>query len=344
MRDQQETGRHETGKPQTGPVERAPWHIPGTRTELLPTNGIMLETAIAAPQTSDGTRRLALMLHGFPELNYSWRHQIPVFQAAGYTVWAPNLRGYGHSSRPAGIDAYRLDHLVNDVAGLIDLARARGVADEVCLVAHDWGGVIAWFFLLAQARPVDRFIVMNLPHPTRMAAQLRHWRQLRRSWYALFFQLPWLPEKLLGARGARAIGDAFRNMAVDKTRFPEPVLDVYRTAARAPGALTAMVNYYRALMRRRTPLHDLPRQPRLIETPTLMIWGEEDAALCVETTEGTQALVRDFTLRRLPGVSHWVQQEAPEAVNALIAAWLAGDPVPDAGAALAAAVTSSAGR
>lgn len=310
--------------------------VPGTRTERIATNGITLETAVAAPaRAPDGRARLALLLHGFPELNYSWRFQIPVFTQAGYTVWAPNLRGYGGSDRPEGIDAYRLDTLVEDVAGLIDAARGRGVADEVCLVAHDWGGVIAWYFMLAAARPVDRFIVMNLPHPTRMAQELRHWRQFRRSWYGLFFQLPWLPEKLLGANGAKAIGDAFYNMAVDKSRFPPEVLDVYRAAALRPGALTAMVNYYRAVLRRRTPLHALTQDPPVIAAPTLMIWGEEDSALCVETTDNMDALMGDFTLRRLPGVSHWVQQEAPEAVNALLAAWLAGAPLPSAGEALA---------
>ena len=326
--------------------------VPGTRTERIETNGIILETAIADPLPGSTPRGLALLLHGFPELNYSWRFQIPVLAAVGYTVWAPNLRGYGGSDRPDGLDAYRLDTLVDDVAGLIDSARARGIADEVCLVAHDWGGVIAWYFMLAAQRPVDRFVVMNLPHPSRMAAELRHWRQFRRSWYALFFQLPWLPEKLLGANGARAIGEAFAGMAVDKTRFPEEVLEVYRSAARAPGALTAMLNYYRALLRRRTPLHGLTNDPRVIDTPTLMIWGEEDSALCVETTDGTDALMRDFTLRRLPGVSHWVQQEAPEAVNAILAAWLADRPLPSAAEALALghslaegpAVTSSAVR
>ncbi len=316
--------------------------VPGTRTEFISANGIEFEVAVADPATPQPRKRLALMLHGFPELNYSWRFQVPLLAQHGYTVWAPNLRGYGKSSRPEGIDAYSLDKLVGDVAGLIDAARA----DEVCLMAHDWGGVIAWSFLLGDVRPIDRYIIMNLPHPTRMAAELRHWRQLRRSWYVLFFQLPWLPERALGANGAKGIGDAFYNMAVDKSRFPDEVLDVYRKAALEPGALTAMVNYYRALMRRRTRFQGLMREPRIIKTPTLMIWGEEDAALCVENTDGTEALVSDFTLRRLPNVSHWVQQEAPEAVNTIIDAWLSGRAVPNAGEAMRAApaLTSSAAQ
>ena len=143
-----------------------------------------------------------------------------------------------------------------------------------------------------------------------------------RSWYVLFFQIPWLPEKLLGMRGARMIGEAFRGMAVDKSRFPEEVLDVYRRAALEPGALTAMINYYRAAVRggggRRQRSLGYPK----IDTPTLMVWGEQDTALGVELTDGTQDFVGDFTLRRLANASHWVQQDAPDEVNAILREWL----------------------
>lgn len=303
--------------------------LPGTTTTYIEANGLRFEVAMATP-SGGPTGKLALLLHGFPELNYSWRHQVTTFLDAGYTVWAPNLRGYGNTSRPHGIDAYSLDALTQDVGGLVDAAKAQGSADDICLVAHDWGGVIAWSFLLGGVRHVDRFIVMNLPHPTRFAEEFRTWKQFRRSWYTLFFQIPWLPEAVLRARKAEAIGRAFVDMAIDKSRFPDNVLDVYRKAALEPGALTAMVNYYRAAMRRRTRFHDLWQSPPTITTPTLMIWGEADTALCVETTDRTQPLVPDFTLRRLPGVSHWVQQEAPETVNAMIAAWLSSNPVPQA--------------
>ncbi|MEP0069043.1 alpha/beta hydrolase [Pyruvatibacter sp.] len=311
--------------------------VPGTQTTFIEANGIRFEVAVAQPVHAgasgnqvSGKRKLALLLHGFPELNFSWRDQISTFTNAGYTVWAPNLRGYGDTSRPEGIDAYRLDVLIDDVAGLIDAAKAEGLADEICLVSHDWGGAIAWSFLLGKKREIDRFIVMNLPHPKRFVDEFKTWKQFKRSWYTFFFQIPWLPEKLLGAKKAEAIGRAFHDMAVDKSRFPDDVLNVYREAALKPGALTAMVNYYRAAMRRQTPYHDLWREPPVIEVPTLMIWGEEDSALCVETTDKMDPLMSDFTLRRLPGVSHWVQQEAPETVNAMIAAWLGGIAVPQA--------------
>jgi pimeloyl-ACP methyl ester carboxylesterase len=149
--------------------------------------------------------------------------------------------------------------------------------------------------------------------------EIRHWRQLKRSWYIYFFQLPRLPERMMGAKGARGIKGAFYNMAVDKSRFPADVLQIYADAALRPGSLSAMINYYRALIRHRKSI-DLG--DGRIETPTLMIWGEEDSALNIRCTEGTEAWVPNFTLRRLPGVSHWVQQEAPETVNAILGDWL----------------------
>jgi len=173
-------------------------------------------------------------------------------------------------------------------------------------------------------------VIMNVPHPVPFAREARHWRQIRRSWYGLFFQLPALPEMLMRAGDYRAVREAFRGAALDKARFPPEVLRVYRDNAARPGALTAMLNYYRALVRGGGG----ERQRRLgypvIEVPTLMIWGKEDVALCVETTYGTGEFVKDLTLRYLPGVSHWVQQEAPEVVNGMIAAWLDGRPVPQA--------------
>jgi pimeloyl-ACP methyl ester carboxylesterase len=150
-------------------------------------------------------------------------------------------------------------------------------------------------------------------------------RQLRRSWYIFWFQLPWLPERVLAANDAAWIARAFRGMAVDKSRFPEAVLAVYRANALIPGGLTAMINWYRANFR--NPFRSLAPAKRLT-VPTLMIWGERDAALGKELTIGTEALVDDFTIRYLPGVSHWVQQEAPEAVNAMMTAWLAGEMPP----------------
>jgi pimeloyl-ACP methyl ester carboxylesterase len=266
--------------------------------------------------------KLALCLHGFPECWYSWRYQMPLLARLGYRVWAPDLRGYGESDRPPKVEDYDLEHLMTDVAGLIDASGAK----STMLVAHDWGGVLAWYVAMRQLRPLDRLVVMNLPHPACMERELRHWRQIRRSWYALFFRLPWLPEMLLRAGNYRAIGEAFRGSAIDKSRFPREVIDVYRANAARPGALTAMLNYYRALLRfgHKQRQYGYP----VIETPTLMLWGEEDVALCKETTYGTDRFVSDLTLHYLPNVSHWVQQEAPETVNELLEAWLTERSVP----------------
>jgi len=262
---------------------------------------------------------VALCLHGFPESRFSWRHQLPALAAAGWRAVAPDLRGYGDSDRPAGREPYRLAHLIDDVGALFDALGAR----RRLLIGHDWGALIAWSSAMQQggAPPLDGLIVMNVPHPAVFRAVLRRsWAQRRRSWYVAFFQLPWLPEAALTAGGARAVGRAFTGMAVDKAAFPPSVTDVYRRNALKPGAATAMINYYRANLR---ALGDAQAPSPMIETPTLMIWGEEDAALGLELTEGYDAYVRDFTLQRLPGVSHWVQQEAPEAVNARMLAWMA---------------------
>jgi pimeloyl-ACP methyl ester carboxylesterase len=258
---------------------------------------------------------IALCLHGFPESRFSWRHQLPVLAEAGWHAVAPDLRGYGDTSRPEGRDAYRMERLVEDVAALFDAFGAR----RRLLIAHDWGALIAWSFAIARTRPLDGLVIMNVPHPAVFQRVLRSsFAQLRRSWYVFFFQVPFLPEAMLSARGARAIGEAFRGMAVDKTAFPESVLAHYRENARRPGALTAMINYYRANFLTLAAKQASP----VIEVPVLMIWGEADTALGLELTEGYEGYVADFTLERLPGVSHWVQQEAPGEVNRRMLAWL----------------------
>jgi pimeloyl-ACP methyl ester carboxylesterase len=287
-------------------------------TRFVEANGLRFEV----DECGNGDR-FALCLHGFPECAFSWRHQLPLLARLGYRVWAPNLRGYGRSSRPLRVEDYRLDRLVADVAGLIDAAGA----DTTLLVGHDWGGGIAWMTALEQTRRLSGLIIMNMPHPALFAAGLFRWPQIRRSWYIFAFQIPRLPELVLRRRRARAIAEAFLAMAVDKTRFPTDVLEVYRRQALAPGALTAMVNYYRANrgMLGRWRAHIRTRHlTRPITVPTLMIWGEADTALGRELTDGTDRLVTELTLHCLPGVSHWVQQEAPELVNAVIEAWLDG--------------------
>ncbi|ASK87354.1 alpha/beta fold hydrolase [Sphingorhabdus sp. SMR4y] len=287
-----------------------------------PASGISIHWVEANGQTFEvakagSGRKLALCLHGFPELNYSWRHQIPLLVDMGYTVWAPNLRGYGGSSKPEGMECYRLNMLVQDVAALID---ASG-AEDVTLIAHDWGAIIAWHFAILKIRPLTRLVIMNVPHPKCAQREMKHWYQLKKSWYIFFFQLPWLPEKMLGRDTARPVKQAFAKMAIDKSRFPDRELQVYADAASRLGALRSMINYYRALLRTSDARNI---GDGMVDIPTLMIWGEEDTAIDIRCTDGTEEWVPDLELHRLPGVSHWVQQEAPEKVNAILRKWLTG--------------------
>ena len=278
------------------------------QTRMVDANGLRFEV----DECGSG-HRLALCLHGFPEHSHSWRFQLPMLADLGYRAWAPNLRGYGNSSRPAGMDAYSIENLMADVAALIDASGCR----ETILLAHDWGAVIAWYFAMRAPRPLQRLVICNVPHPGPGSVRGITREQLRKSWYIFFFQLPWLPEKLLGRDGARAIGQMMRNSTVDPRNFDDAACEVYRR------------NSYRA----RVVGGGLARQKALgyplIETKTLMVWGEDDVALSKATTYGTEEFVRDLTIRYLPRVSHWVQQEQPEIVNAMIRAFLCDQPVPE---------------
>ena len=261
---------------------------------------------------------LALCLHGFPESRFSWRFQLPLLAEMGYRAWAPDLRGYGETEpKPQDVPSYLIDRLMEDVAALIDASGAK----TVTLIGHDWGAGLAWTFAANRVRPLERLVIMNVPHPAVMSAQMgRNWRQLRKSWYMFFFQLPGLPEWGARANDGRAIRRTFRDMAIDKTNFTQDVLDRYAKDAQRPGAMRGMINWYRAALRLQGKLAG---PWPVIETPTLIVWGEEDAALGIELLDGTEAYVRDLTIKRLPKVSHWVQQEAPDKVNAILREWLA---------------------
>lgn len=262
---------------------------------------------------------LALCLHGFPESRFSWRFQLPLLAELGYRAWAPDLRGYGETEpKPQDVASYRVERLMEDVAALIDASGAK----TVTLLAHDWGAGVGWTFAINRIRPLERLVIMNLPHPAVMQANLRrNWAQLKRSWYMFFFQLPAIPERALTRNDAQGIRRAFFDMAVDKTNFGPEILDRYARDAQRPGAMRAMINWYRAAFR--SPGKLAGPYP-VLETPTLIIWGEQDSALGVELLDGTEAHVRNLTIERLPGVSHWVQQEAPGKVNAILRAWLPG--------------------
>jgi len=292
---------------------------PAIRTEMVEANGLSFEV----DKCGSGDK-LAICLHGFPEHSFSWRYQLPYLAELGYEAWAPNLRGYGGSDKPEGMENYAMKHLLADVAALIDAADKQ----EVVLIAHDWGAVIAWQFAMQQVRELSHLIICNVPHPGPMDKAFRNgFAQLRKSWYIFFFQIPWLPEYLFGRNKSKGIGDAILNSCCDSSMFPEEVLDVYRRSANQAGALTSMINYYRAALRKRSGFSEEPYN--VIETPTLMIWGEDDVALSKESTYGTEEHVRDFRIRYLSRVSHWVQQEAPDATNQMIGAFLKSEPIPE---------------
>ncbi len=283
-------------------------------------NGINFEVA-----TMGAGDRFALCLHGFPEHAYSWRYQMPLLARLGYRVWAPNLRGYGNTDSPREISAYTPRTLVEDIASLIKAAGAR----ETLLVAHDWGAALAWSLAMQQPKLINRLAILNMPHLACFARELRRPGQFLKSWYIFFFQLPWLPEFLLGRRQGRVASELIRRTSRAPARFPDEVLEIYRANAARPGGLTAMIHWYRAAFRGGGMQRFFGRDIPSIHIPTLFLWGDADVALSLRTTHGTEQYVSDLTFRVLPGVSHWVQQEAPEAVNAMLEAWLTGKRVPE---------------
>ena len=255
---------------------------------------------------------VALLLHGFPEARQTWRRQLPALAVLGWRAVAPDLRGYGDSSRPSGQEPYRIEHLAADVAALFETLGAR----RKILIGHDWGGVIAWQAALRGVTDLDGLVILNAPHPVVFDRVLNAgWKQRRKSWYVLFFMLPGLPEWQMAGNAGR---NTVRALTSTTSHFDADLLEILRHNIVQPGAATAMINYYRA---NATRLTGIERAKRPIETPTLMIWGEDDMALDIALTEGNEAFVNDLTLRRLPGVSHWVQQDAPDEVNRLIAQW-----------------------
>lgn len=274
----------------------------------ITTNGIRLH------YVTQGEGQLMLMLHGFPEFWYSWRHQIPEF-SKDFKVVALDLRGYNDSDKPRDPNAYAMSELVKDVEGVI-----KGLGYERCvLVGHDWGGAIAWNVAYAYPDLIDKLIVMNLPHPAKFSQGLLMPQQLLKSWYIFFFQIPVLPELVLQWNDYEAIAQAFTETAIDKRAFTDADIEAYKDAAAKRGALTAMLNYYRNIFQ--TGL--MRSNWATLHIPTLLIWGENDVALSTELTYGTEELVDDLTLQYIPECSHWVQQEQPDRVNQYMREFLA---------------------
>lgn len=283
-------------------------------TEFIKANGLCFEVL-----TCGEGPRLALCLHGFPEVADSWREQMPALAALGYRVWAPNQRGYGQTSRPPRVADYAIEHLMADVAGLIDASGAT----EVVLVAHDWGALVAWTFAARQIRALRALAIINVPHPVPFARTLRHSiGQMLRSWYMLFFQIPWLPEWLLSRRGGALVRQMMLRTSTAPATFPRDLLAASASNAAQPNAARAMIHWYRAFLRG----GGFRRQLRLgfppITIPVLLLWGMGDTYLSYRTTDGTEHFAPRLTRVDLPGVSHWVQQDATGLCNLALTQFL----------------------
>jgi len=276
----------------------------------IESNGVRLHTILAGPAKGPPL----ILLHGFPEFWYGWRHQIGPLAQAGYRVIVPDQRGYNLSDKPAGVQDYRGEALVADLLGLMQAHALQ----RVSLIGHDWGAAVAWWAAAAHAERIERLVILNVPHLKVMARALRtNWRQRLRSWYIAFFQIPRLPELLLRAGGFAGMVAAMRRSGRPGT-FSAAELNTYRQAWAQPGALTAMLNWYRAAARYR-PRISLQGK---IQVPTLMIWGARDTALELELARASIELCKRGRLVVLDEATHWVQHEAAGEVNRLLLGFL----------------------
>jgi epoxide hydrolase 4 len=280
--------------------------------EHIPAYGVQLHVVKA------GIGPPVVLLHGFPENWYSWRRQIPVLADAGFSVLAPDLRGYNLSGRPQDKDAYRLEHLVRDVAALV---HATGY-QKSHIVGHDWGGVIAWIFASQYPHLVDKLVILNAPHLKIYFQKVRYPRQMLRSWYVLFFLLQRLPEFVLSSRKYWVLRAMFERGPARKLAFSPEDIEQYIQALASPGALTAALNYYRANVTMATMGKSANLMP--IQAETLVIWGELDPALGIELLDGLDEVAPRVCIHRIPNSSHWVQNEAPAEVNLTLVNFLRG--------------------
>jgi epoxide hydrolase 4 len=260
---------------------------------------------------------LVLLLHGFPELSRSWRHQLPALAAAGYRAVAPDLRGYG------GTDAhgpYDLRTLAGDVDALIT-ALGR---DRATVVGHDWGGVIAWAAAHLHPARVERLAILNAPHPVLMRKEVTaSGDQRHRSRYILYFQVPFLPERRLSRDRAAQVARALRGGSHVRDAWPDDELEHYRSAFDEPRKLRGPLAYYRTAFRH-TLLRRGPRLPGRVDAPTLVLWGMRDRFLAPSFADPQRLgrFVRDLTVVRIADAGHFVQNEAPELVNEELVRWL----------------------
>ena len=269
--------------------------LPG-ESVAVDTNGISLHTRQAGPE--DGP--LVVLLHGFPEFWYGWHRQIKPLADAGYRVIVPDQRGYNRSDKPDGVDSYHIKTLAADVVGLLDAADRETAA----VAGHDWGAAVAWWLALSYPERIESLTAVNVPHPTVMETTLRNsLSQLRKSWYMFAFQLPALPEAISTVNNCRVLRRGLTNSSRPGT-FSATDLERYRAAWQQPDALTAMINWYRAMGRYR------PQPPRQqVSVPTLVMWGQQDEFLASTMAEESLDYCDDAELVSFPSATHWVLHE-----------------------------------
>jgi epoxide hydrolase 4 len=269
-----------------------------------------------------GEGPLVLLLHGFPQFWYQWRHQIPALVEAGFRVVAPDMRGYNLSDKPPGVQAYRVELLARDVERLILACGER----TAVVVGHDWGAVAAWIAAMRHPGRVERLAILNVPHPARSLDGLSKPRQLLRSSYIFFFQIPRLPEEVIRAGDFALLRSVFRSDPVQPEAFTAEDIERYIEAIAQPGALTASLNYYRAILRYQRETRAMLQR---VEAPVLVIWGERDRFLSRRLAEPPRLWVPNLIcVKRLPDASHWVAEDRPLEVNTLLLDFLRSPFIP----------------
>ncbi len=292
-------------------------------TQMITANGVRLHTVLAG----DPYGTPIVFLHGFPDFWYGWHNQIPFFAQRGYRVIAPDQRGYNLSDKPKNIEDYRISILATDVKALIE---ALGY-ERVHLVGHDWGAAVAWWVATMYPERLITLNILNVPYPTVMMKQLQSGdlSQLLKSWYMFFFQIPGLPEALVSVDGYARMGDILKRTS-NPGSFSDEDIALYRQAWAQPGAMTASINWYRAMFRSASEARQVAKQNALdsgrkIQTPTLILWGEKDAFLGTSLARESLKVVENGELVFFPKSTHWIQHDEPDDVNQYLLEWITRD-------------------
>ena len=275
---------------------------------MVQANGLRFRAMVDGPPDGE----LFLLLHGFPEGAESWSQQIDSLAKAGFLAVAPDLRGYGLSDAPEGVESYSIDHLADDVRFMIT-AFGRPAAH---LAGHDWGAMVAWFFAGRNPEMTKTLTVLSVPHPAALAAASRDdGDQQARSRYVALFLQEGKAERVLAEDEYRRFRQMFRS-GPSGGAVPEKVIDHYVRSVSRPGRLTAALNYYRANLGDGSGAWESLTEIGPITMPTVLMWGDQDPALGRTAAEATAKYVKgEYRLDVLQGAGHWLQFERPREVS-----------------------------